>query len=156
MKRILLNAVLPLQGALVLLTAKAQSGGSDSISWSTFDGGGGTSSGGTYSMSGTIGQPDAGRVSGGGFVLSGGFWAGIAEAITGPVPALSIRLAGGNDVILAWPNPSTGYVLQQTANMNGSGGGWADVPQTPVVIGPNKEVTLTATGSFCMFRLHRP
>ena len=44
------------------------------ISWSTIDGGGGTSTGGPYTLTGTIGQPDAGEMSGGDYKLSGGFW----------------------------------------------------------------------------------
>jgi hypothetical protein len=47
-----------------------------SITWSTIDGGGGTSSGGTFTLRGTIGQHDAGApMTGGTFTLSGGFWA---------------------------------------------------------------------------------
>lgn len=47
------------------------------MTWSTVDGGGGTSSGGGFTMSGTIGQPDAsGPLAGGGFTLTGGFWPG--------------------------------------------------------------------------------
>lgn len=64
-------------------------------------------------------------------------------------------VGGVNTVILTWPNPSTGYVLQQTANMNAPGGGWVDVAQPPVINGANKEVTLSATGRFCLFRLRR-
>ncbi|MHC4501234.1 MAG: hypothetical protein ACYS21_19225, partial [Planctomycetota bacterium] len=46
------------------------------ISWSTIDGGGGTSTGGNYALVGTIGQPDAGDMSGGDYQLHGGFWPG--------------------------------------------------------------------------------
>jgi hypothetical protein len=56
----------------------AQSGGGYDLTWSTIDGGGGSSSGGGYSLSGTIGQPDAGWLTGGGYTLSGGFWPGAA------------------------------------------------------------------------------
>lgn len=74
--------------------------------------------------------------------------------------ALSIRLGvsvnGTNTVILSWPNPSTGYVLPQTANMSAPGGGWVDVIQMPVLVGANTEVTLGATGPFCLFRLRWP
>jgi|ERR1043165_3091301 hypothetical protein len=52
-----------------------------SITWRTFDGGGGTSTGGAFTLSGTIGQPDAGVLSGIGYTLYGGYWAG-----TGPAP----------------------------------------------------------------------
>jgi len=56
------------------LNAYGQSGGPYDLSWSTIDGGGGTSSGGDYVLSGTVGQPDAGTMSGGDYELQGGFW----------------------------------------------------------------------------------
>ncbi len=46
------------------------------LTWSTIDGGGGTSSGGPYTLTGTIGQPDAAWSSGGDYELLGGFWPG--------------------------------------------------------------------------------
>jgi hypothetical protein len=57
--------------------AFGQSGGGYDLSWSTIDGGGGTSSGGGYELTGTIGQPDASApnaMAGGTFQLTGGFW----------------------------------------------------------------------------------
>lgn len=141
--------------ALLAFALSLSSGLSQSfiINWSTLDGGGGASTGGSFTLNGTVGQPDAGPpMSGGSFSISGGFW---TASVAGPPPALLIRLAGRNAVILSWPNPSTGYVLQQTANMSAPGGGWVDVPQAPVVNGANKEVTLPATGRFCLFRLRR-
>lgn len=135
--------------------ALAQSGGNFALAWSTIDGGGGTSTGGVFAASGTIGQPAAGAMSGGPFTVSSGFWGGITE----PLPRLFIRLGvpdnGTNTVILSWPHPSTGYVLQQSANMSAPGGGWEDAAPPPVVVGPNQEVTLPATGQFCIFRLRR-
>ena len=72
---------LVLLGVVVMLlvavtTISAQSGSGYDLSWSTLDGGGGSSSGGGYSLSGTLGQPDAGTLSGGGYTLVGGFWGG--------------------------------------------------------------------------------
>lgn len=65
--------------ALSSAVALAQTGGGYDLSWSTVDGGGGTSSGGTFSLSGTVGQPDASTaMTGGTYTLRGGFWAGIA------------------------------------------------------------------------------
>lgn len=61
-------------GGAVLVAA--QTGGGYDLSWSTVDGGGGSSSGGGFVLAGTIGQPDAGTMSGGDYVLSGGFWGG--------------------------------------------------------------------------------
>src|SRR5262245_47928927 len=127
----------------IISAASAQSGGNFTLAWSTFDGGGGVASGGGFTVNGTGGQPDAGRpMSGGASTITGGFW---ALPSAEPQPSLAIRHGIGNTVILTWPNPSTGYVLQQTANMSGLGGGWTDVTQTPGINGANKEVTLPAT-----------
>ena len=57
-------------------TVQAQSVGDYDLSWSTIDGGGGTSSGDNFVLSGTIGQPDAGTMRGEEYVLVGGFWSG--------------------------------------------------------------------------------
>ena len=54
--------------------AVAQSGGGYDLTWSTTDGGGGTSIGGSYALMGTLGQPDARAMSGGGYTLAGGLW----------------------------------------------------------------------------------
>jgi len=56
--------------------AVAGSGGPYELSWSTIDGGGGTSSGGAYTLTGTIGQHDAAYSEGEGYELLGGFWPG--------------------------------------------------------------------------------
>lgn len=62
-------------GVLLLTSlALAQSGGGFDLSWSSVDGGGGSSSGGGYTLSGTAGQPDSGVLSGGNFTLYGGQW----------------------------------------------------------------------------------
>jgi len=68
--------------ALVALApaVRAQSGGPYTLSWSTVDGGGGTSTGGPYALAGTIAQPDAGLLTGGNYTLGGGFWVGGAAA----------------------------------------------------------------------------
>jgi len=61
---------------LTIIPASAQTGGDYILTWSTIDGGGGTSSGGTYKLVGTIGQPDAAYSAGGNYELLGGFWPG--------------------------------------------------------------------------------
>ncbi len=67
----------PIVAALLMVSiVVAQSGGGYDLSWSTIDGGGGSSSGGGYSLAGTIGQADAGTLGGGGYTLNGGFWSG--------------------------------------------------------------------------------
>ena len=62
--------------AVAPVSVLAMPGGDYELSWSTIDGGGGTSTGGDYALIGTIGQPDAGEMSGGDYELSGGFWPG--------------------------------------------------------------------------------
>jgi hypothetical protein len=59
--------------------ALAQTGGGYDLTWSTIDGGGGSSAASGYQLTGTLGQPDAGAaLSGGGYSLSGGFWGGVS------------------------------------------------------------------------------
>jgi len=108
------NMILTLAPLLAaLLSAPAlldQSGGSYDLSWSTIDGGGGTSTGGVYSVSGTIGQPDAGpTMSGGNYALDGGLRATIAAVQTPGAPLLSITLTTTNTALISWPSPSTGF-----------------------------------------------
>lgn len=71
---------------------QAQTGGGYDLTWSTIDGGGGTSTGGTYSLSGTIGQPATDAVSGGVYTLAGGFWPAAGPTGGGPVPWLYLPL----------------------------------------------------------------
>lgn len=151
-KNILLNTMTVLVASLAVIASHAQSGGGYQLDWHTIDGGGGRSSGGSYSLSGTVGQPDAGATSDGEFTVSGGFWTGIR--ISQPIPRLRIELAG-TDIILAWPNPSAGYQLQEAGALNGAGTAWSLVSQSPTIIGSEKQVRLPATGFGRMFRLYR-
>ena len=61
---------------LLVLTLSLPALADYEISWSTIDGGGGTSTGGDYSLVGTIGQPDAANSQGDAFIVMGGFWPG--------------------------------------------------------------------------------
>ena len=61
---------------LAALPSSAQSGGDYELTWSTIDGGGGTSSGGPYVLTGTMSQPEAGAMSGGEYEILAGFWPG--------------------------------------------------------------------------------
>jgi hypothetical protein len=116
------------------------------IDWYTVDGGGVMDiSGGTYSLSGTIGQPDAGRMLGGNDSIDGGFWGLIALV----PPRLTITRSG-NNVIICWPSPSTGFKLQQSVGL--APATWTDVGQAPVDNGTTKCVTLPIT-SMTFYRL---
>ena len=89
-----------------------------SIDWFKIAGGGGVSSNGQYSVIGTIGQHDAGgAMAGGNFSLTGGFWSLISVVQTPGAPILTITHSG-NNVIVSWPSPATGFVLQQNDNLS--------------------------------------
>src|SRR5262245_3113388 len=99
-----LSALLLLCGGLCLSPAvRAQT---NSINWSTIDGGGGTSTGGVYSVSGTIGQPDAGVMSNGNYSITGGFWGLLSVVQTPGSPLLAIVLTTTNTAVVYWPSPS--------------------------------------------------
>ena len=86
------------------------------IDWFTMDGGGGISTGGAYSLSGTIGQPDAGSLTAASFKVEGGFWAAAAIQTPG-APWLTITRAGAG-VVVSWPRPATGFLLDSTTSLN--------------------------------------
>jgi hypothetical protein len=123
-----------------------------SITWSSIDGGGATSTGGVYTVSGTIGQPDAGIMFAGSYQLVGGFW-GVLQ--TPGAPLLKITRSGGN-VILSWPDPSPGWHLQQTSALPSAPLSWTDVSQVPSVVGAEKQVSLSAGPGNKFFRLAYP
>jgi hypothetical protein len=125
-----------------------------SIDWYTIDGGGGTSTGGVYSVSGTIGQPDAGGpMTGGNFTLSGGFWTLFAIQTPG-APVLRIFLTTTNTAVVAWPNPSTGFGLQQNLLLNTTN--WVAVTNSEIVVGGEKRVTISPPAGNRYFRLFKP
>jgi hypothetical protein len=96
-----------------------------SIDWYKISGGGGTSTGGVYAVSGTIGQPDAsGALSGGQYSVTGGFWSLINVVQTPGAPVLIVTHSG-NNVMVSWPSPSTGFILQQNSDL-ANPGGWAN------------------------------
>ena len=136
--------------AALFLTAITAAAQNYAINWFTIDGGGGDAGGGGYSLRGTIGQPDAGAMTGGGFSISGGFWTEIAP--TAAIPSLRIVRMGPNAVI-AWPNPSTGFQLQESPTLSGL---WSNVSDVPTVVGAEKQVIVPATMGARFYRLRRP
>jgi hypothetical protein len=135
------------------IIAQAQS---YSINWYTIAGGGGTSTNGGYSLSGTIGQAAAGTLSGGNYSLTGGFW-GIIAAVQMPgAPMLTINAAAGNQVVISWPSPSTGFFLQSDPTLGNTN--WTTVnTNTFPVVSTNgfNSVTLPVSGNQ-YFRLILP
>ena len=126
--------------ALAVFAADAQD---YAIDWWTVDGGGGTSTGGVYSVSGTIGQPDAGEMSGGTFTLVGGFWGVVAAIQTPGAPLLSVLLTNGS-VIVSWPRPAEGWVLDEVASLVTSPGSndWTQVAMPYVTNATQIEVRM--------------
>jgi len=139
-------------GVLTPITLHAQQ---YSIDWFTIDGGGGTSTSGVYSVSGTIGQPDASvqPMAGGKYSLIGGFWSIIAVAVPGS-PSLQIILTTTNTVIVSWPSPSTGFNLQQNADLNTAN--WLGAPQTVNDDGTNKFIIVSPPAGSRFYRLIKP
>jgi len=123
------------------------------IDWFTLDGGGGQSSGGAYTLAGTIGQPDAGIVSGRAYTVYGGFWSASAVVQTEGAPLLRIVRSRAN-VILAWPNPSTGFQLQETISLTVPK--WTDVNTPPGIVGNEKQVSQTLVPGTRFYRLRKP
>ncbi len=142
--------------ALVLMPvlAPAQSGGNFNLSWSTIDGGGGTSSGGQFQFSGTIGQPDAGVLTGGNFKLEGGFWSGVTVQQTSGAPILKIKLIGGGLAVLSWPVNVTGFTLEETATV-AQPNSWSTNPQPVVDTATEHTVTVPAAGVIKCYRLRK-
>jgi hypothetical protein len=133
---------------LLLFCASAQY----SVDWSTIDGGGGTSTGGVYSITGTIGQPDAGATMiGGNFSLDGGFWGVIAVVQTPGAPLLTITRSG-NNVIVSWPSPSTGFALQKNSNLANING-WSVYGGTVSDSGTIKSIINASPTGNLFFRL---
>jgi len=69
-------------------------------------------------------------------------------------PALTIVLSKTNTLIIAWPTPSTGYVLQERPDV--AGGNWVNVAVPPQVVGGSNQVILPVSGDVPFYRLHLP
>ena len=123
------------------------------IDWFKVSGGGGTSTGGVYAVSGTIGQPDAGpAMSGGSYSLTGGFWSLIAAVPTPGSPTLTVTHSG-NTVIVSWPSPSSGFVLQQNNDLSTKN--WTASGFPIATNGSVNSITLTGPTGTLFFRLAR-
>lgn len=71
----------------------------------------------------------------------------------GDVPSLAIALSGG-DVIVSWPAPSTGFVLEENNDLTGATQ-WTTVAGTPTVVAGRNTLTVTRTGATRFFRLRQ-
>jgi len=123
------------------------------IDWFTIDGGGGTSTGGVYSVTGTVGQPDAGTLIGGSYQVEGGFWSASAVQTPG-APRLAITRAG-NGVIVSWPRPATGFLLDSATSL-GQLANWGQVPFPYQSNATDIFITVPAPVGDQFYRLRRP
>ncbi len=126
-----------------------------SIDWFKIAGGGGTSTGGVYSVSGTIGQHDAGGpMTGGNFSLTGGFWSLLSVVQSPGSPTLKIFLTTTNTAVVYWPSPSTGFTVQQNANIGTTN--WLGVAETVTDNGTNKFIIVSPPIGSRFYRLFKP
>lgn len=115
--------------ATVVTVAHAQNYGVD---WSTFAGGGSTSTAGVYTITGTISQPGTGRLNSSDFTIDGGSW-GIIAAIQEPgAPLLSVRHTQTNTVVVSWPVTWPGFTLLENSDLRTTN--WVQVVTLPTVV----------------------
>ena len=147
--RLLLLCLLP-------FTLCLRSSGQYTLDWSTADGGGGTSTGGAYAVSGTIGQPDAGTMSGGNYTLSGGFWGVVAAVQTPSAPWLTVMRTETNSVVVSWPLPADGWILEWTNALPVAAASWSQIPPPYQTNGVNLQFTEPTSTGNRFYRLHKP
>src|SRR5438094_10264749 len=87
-------------------------------------------------------------MTGGNFSLSGGFWPLISVVQAPGAPKLTITCSG-TDVIVSWPSPTTGFILQQNNNVNNAIG-WATFGGTINDNGTTKSVTIVHLRGICI------
>ena len=126
-----------------------------SVDWSTIDGGGGASTGGVYTVTGTIGQPDAGTMSGGNYTLQGGFWGVIAAVQTPGAPYLTVARSN-NAVVVSWPLPADGWVLEYTNALPKVAVAWPQLAPPYQTNGVNLQFTEPSPAGNRFYRLHKP
>ncbi len=126
------------------------------LDWWTIDGGGGTLTNTQFTLSGTIGQPDASAMSGGNFTLQGGFWSILAAVQTEGAPLLSVLRTTTNTVIVSWPLPTAGWVLEWTNALSQVSASWPQIPPPYQTNGANLQFTEPAPAGAKFYRLHKP
>ena len=110
------------------------------------DAGAGTSASALCSVTGLIGQPDAGRCVSTDCTIEGGVWGMLSPgAIQVPgAPVLTIERASAAAVVLSWPAPAPGWVLQESSTL--ASGSWLTII-TPLTEVGGRVQSLQPTGS---------
>jgi hypothetical protein len=135
--------------------ALAQSTSDYNLNWSAIAGGSGTSTSAVYAVSATVGQPDASCMTGGAYTCEGGFWSVVA-ALQPPGIPLSVAQSHGV-VTVAWPLPSTNWVLEQAPTLTGATIPWSEVPAIQYHTNTTHiSITVPTPGGSRFYRLHKP
>ena len=139
------------------LAATLDAGAQTSIDWFTLDAAGGAQSSANYVINFTAGQNDVGPtiLNSANYRIIPGFWALEDMGPATGLPELSIALLGPR-VILSWPSPSTGFVLEQTDSLNVLPAAWSNTPGLVSDNGFIKSLTLPHDLSKRFYRLRRP
>jgi hypothetical protein len=139
------------------LTAGLNAGGQSAIDWFTLDAGGGAQSSARYVINFTVGQTDVGPtfLNSANYRIIPGFWALEDVGPATGLPELSIALSGPR-VVLSWPSPSAGFVLQHTDSLNVLPATWSDTPGVVSDNGFIKSLTLPHDLAKRFYRLRRP
>ena len=118
-------------------------------------GGGGASANGPYSLSGTIGQHDAGGpMTNGPYSLECGFWTLYAVQMPG-APTLTVTRTN-NTVVVSWPLPASGYVLEWTNALPQVAAPWPQIPPPYQTNGGNLQFIEPSPTGNKFYRLHKP
>jgi hypothetical protein len=131
------------------------------IDWFKISSGAGVSSNAQFTVTGAVGQHDnTDTLAGGNFTITGGFWSLIAPVQTAGAPLLSVAFAGPNSVLISWPAPSAGFVLQQSPNLGfpfiingGPETSWTDTTNAVTTTPVSNQVLVPFSGGSRFYRL---
>lgn len=153
-----MNTLIKTSCALAVALGTALSTGAQTtIDWFTLDAAGGASSSVNYVINSTAGQNEVGStfLNSANYRIIPGFWALENLGPATGVPTLTITLNGAN-VILSWPSPSTGFVLQQADTFSILPVAWANTPGAVSDNGFTRSITIPHNQTRTFYRLRRP
>jgi hypothetical protein len=85
-------------------------------------------------------------------IQTGGDAAFLVDNVTAtPLPQLDIWLANTNTVVVSWPSPSTGFLLQQQSALGAAS--WVGVTNTVEVVDGQNQVTVSPAMASVFYRL---
>lgn len=143
--------------ALTLLALAVGARAQTIIDWLTLSAAGGAHASANYLINFTAGQTDGGPTVHGSanYRIIPGFWALEDMGPSDPRPELSIVLDGAN-VLLSWPSPASGYVLQQTDSLDALPAVWVNSPAVVSDNGVLRSVSVPHNVAKRFYRLRKP